>query len=134
MLAIELNRAAEYQPGRKLVGIAGAMVALVLALQPLNVTAEDPKPVPSSYDQIAPALQGKLSFAEQMAADKADKPAVIAKHKKLLTERYDLTPRPDKAVKMTRGKPIPVGPTAKLAEGTTWESLAGMTPSCPLTR
>src|SRR5205807_2729500 len=31
-------------------------------------------------------------------------------------------------VSMTRGKPIPVGPTARLAGGTTWEKLAGMSP------
>ena len=29
---------------------------------------------------------------------------------------------------MTRGKPIPVGPTAKLPEGMTWDKLAGMSP------
>src|SRR5213075_1347145 len=32
----------------------------------------------------------------------------------------------DKKVTMSRGKPIPVGPTAKLPEGETWETLAGM--------
>jgi cytochrome c peroxidase len=80
----------------------------------------------SSYDQIAPALLGQQSFAEMMAKDKAEKPAVMERQKKLLEERYDLSSRPDPAVKMTRGKPIPVGPTAKLPDGTTWDKLAEM--------
>src|SRR5205814_2840215 len=44
----------------------------------------------------------------------------------LLEERYDLTARPDQSVKMSRGKPVPVGPTAKLSDGVTWETLAAM--------
>jgi len=80
---------------------------------------------PSSYDQIAPALLGKASFQAVMAIDKADKEGVMARQKKLLEERYDLTPRPGKMT-MSRGKPIQVGPTAKLPEGLTWEHLAAM--------
>ena len=34
----------------------------------------------------------------------------------------------DESVKMTRGKPIPVGPTAKLKGGITWEQLGRMSP------
>src|SRR5436853_147942 len=42
--------------------------------------------------------------------------------------RYKLTPRTDPAVKMSRGKLVPIGPVARLAQGMTWERLAGMTP------
>jgi cytochrome c peroxidase len=80
----------------------------------------------SSYDQIAPVLLGKQSFQTVLAQDKADKPTVMARQQKLLEERYDLTPRPDSKVTMSRGKPIQVGPTAKLPEGVTWDQLAGM--------
>jgi cytochrome c peroxidase len=59
-----------------------------------------------------------------MAKDKAAKDSVMARQMKLVEERYDLAPRPDKKVKMSRGKPIPVGPTAKLPKGMTWEKLA----------
>jgi cytochrome c peroxidase len=100
-----------------------------------SLTRSQPKPdkdrppgVPASYDQIAPALVGQVSFQDMMARDKADKPAVMERQKKLLEERYDLTPKTDKNVKMTRGKPIPVGPTVKLSSGVTWEQLAAMTP------
>ena len=83
----------------------------------------------SSYDQIAPVLLGKESFSAVLARDKADKDSVMARQKKLLEERYDLTPRPDDKVKMSRGKPIPVGPAVKLPTGETWEKLAAMSPA-----
>jgi cytochrome c peroxidase len=86
--------------------------------------ADDPMASKSSYDQIAPVLLGKESFQAVMAKDKADKPAVMARQQKLLTERYDLNSRPDKNVTMTRGKPIQVGPAAKLPTGMTWAKLA----------
>jgi cytochrome c peroxidase len=62
------------------------------------------------------------------ARDKAAKPKVMAEHKQYLDERYDLRRHVDDNVKMTRGKPIPVGPTAKLKGGITWEQLGKMSP------
>jgi cytochrome c peroxidase len=82
----------------------------------------------SSYDQITPALLGQISFADQKAKDMAEKAAIDARQKKLLTTRYDLTAHPSADIKMTRGKPIPVGPAARLPEGETWEKLAEMSP------
>jgi cytochrome c peroxidase len=52
----------------------------------------------------------------------------MATHRKLLEIRYDLQRRVDPDVKMTRGKPIPLGPTARLKGGTTWDQLGTMTP------
>lgn len=66
--------------------------------------------------------------AEIMAEEMAAKPAVMAAHRKLLESRYDLTPRFDPELKMTRGKRIVVGPTARLGQGMTWQKLAQMTP------
>jgi len=80
----------------------------------------------SSYDQIAPVLLGKESFQEVLTRDKADKESVMARQMKLLEQRYDLTSRPDPKVTMSRGKPIQVGPTARLPQGMTWEALAAM--------
>jgi cytochrome c peroxidase len=82
----------------------------------------------SSYDQVAPVLLGKETFQDRMAKDKADKPAVMARQQKLLEERYELATHPDNNVRMTRGKPIQVGPAAKLPQGMTWERLAAMAP------
>lgn len=62
------------------------------------------------------------------ARDKAAKAHVMADHQKLLEARYDLRRRVDESVRMTRGKPIPVGPTARLKSGVTWEQLGRMSP------
>jgi cytochrome c peroxidase len=67
-------------------------------------------------------------FEVVMRRDKAAKPAVMAAAMRLLEARYDLTRRVDPNVKMTRGKPIPVGPTARLKGGVTWEQLGRMSP------
>jgi cytochrome c peroxidase len=118
--------------GRSLPGLAVQAVLVSLVIPSMSwsqAPADGNKPkdtTPSSYDQIAPALQGKESFQAMMARDKADKEAVMARQKALLEERYDLTARPDGKLTMPRGKPIQVGPTAKLPEGVTWDRLAAM--------
>ncbi|WP_077730911.1 cytochrome B6 [Methylocaldum sp. 14B] len=68
------------------------------------------------------------TFEEIMQEDKAAKPKITADQRKLLESRYDLTPRLHREAKMSRGKPIPVGPTARLRNGMTWDTLAAMTP------
>lgn len=69
------------------------------------------------------------TFEETMRADIAAKPRVMQEQRALLERRYDLRPRPDPQVKMSRGKPVPVGPTARLPSGVSWDSLANMTPA-----
>jgi cytochrome c peroxidase len=59
---------------------------------------------------------------------KAGKRAVMDAQRALLAERYVLEPKLDPEARMSRGKPLPVGPTARLASGTTWEQLGEMTP------
>jgi cytochrome c peroxidase len=82
----------------------------------------------TSYDQVSPVLLGEESFQKMMADDKANKDKVMARQKALLQERYDLSVRTDPSVKMTRGKPIPVGPATKLPPGMTWDKLASLSP------
>jgi len=132
-----------FQPLR--VGAPVAMVgALALALATAGGSAlaqeegerkapapatESGEGVPSSYDQITPTLLGKQSFQEMKAKDVAEKPETMERHRKLLEQRYELKPRPDPNVKMSRGeKPVQVGPFVKLPEGQTWDSLAKLTP------
>lgn len=67
-------------------------------------------------------------FEKVMAQDKAQKAAVMKRHMDLLNGRYDLSRKVTTEVTMSKGKPLPVGPTAKLKGGLTWEKLAGMTP------
>jgi cytochrome c peroxidase len=64
---------------------------------------------------------------EIMKNDIADKPKVAAAQQQLLERRFDLTPKLDPSAKMSRGKPLPVGPTARL-QGMTWQNLGRMTP------
>jgi cytochrome c peroxidase len=68
------------------------------------------------------------TFDEVMKAETAAKPKVMADHRKLLEARYTLEPKLDPEAKMARGKPLPVGPTARLKDGLTWEKLAEMSP------
>lgn len=68
------------------------------------------------------------TFAETMAADEKAKPEINAAHRRLLETRYILEPKFHPTDKMSRGKPIPVGPTVRLKSGTTWEALSTMSP------
>jgi cytochrome c peroxidase len=118
---------------RSLPWVAIALALVMLAALTLNRTQARPdegktKDAPSSYDQIAPVLVGKGTFESVREKDKADKPAVMERQMALLKKRYNLDSRPDEKVKMTRSKPIQVGPATRLPDGVTWEKLAEMTP------
>ena len=69
------------------------------------------------------------TFEDAMKADIADRAGVMKAQRELLLRRYDLTPRLDREAKMTRGKPLVIGPTARLPAGTSWQKLASMSPS-----
>ncbi len=75
-----------------------------------------------------------MTFEEIMKSDIADKPKVMETQRRLLERRYILTPKLSPEIKMSRGKPIVVGPTARLSEGLTWETLADMTPEAILSK
>jgi cytochrome c peroxidase len=74
------------------------------------------------------AMRPGESFEELARAAIAAKPAVMAAQMQLLMSRYDLTPRTLPGVVMSRGKPQPIGPTARMRGGKTWDDLAAMTP------
>lgn len=75
------------------------------------------------------AKQPGQSFDEIRKKDEADRPKVMEAQRSLLESRYDLTPRLDTAAKMSRGKPLCVGPTARLKAGASFEKLAEMAPA-----
>jgi hypothetical protein len=58
----------------------------------------------------------------------ANKPKVMAAQRQLLESRYNLNPKLDPEVTMSRGKPLAVGPTARLKNGMSWEQLATLSP------
>jgi cytochrome c peroxidase len=69
------------------------------------------------------------TFKEVFDKENAARDEVMAAQRKLLEARYNLTPKLDRNVTMFRGKPIAVGPTARLPQGTTWDQLAGLAPA-----
>ncbi len=67
-------------------------------------------------------------FEEVMKADVAMKPKIVDAQRALLEARYLLEPKLDPEATMSRGKPLCVGPTARLPEGVGWDDLAAMKP------
>ncbi len=94
--------------------IALAAAAVVFAQQGKIVSSYGPTNQDVTFDQIK---------AARMAV-KADR---AKEHMTMLNSRYDLSKKTSNKVVMSGGKPIPVGPTAKL-KGVTWEQLNKMTP------
>jgi cytochrome c peroxidase len=66
------------------------------------------------------AMKPGMTFEEIYAAAVAAKPKVNATQQKLLL---------DPVAKMSRGKPLAVGPTARLPKGMDWEALAALSPA-----
>jgi cytochrome c peroxidase len=87
--------------------------------------AADPLPPDASYRQLP-----TVSFAETKADDEAQKPEVMQRQERLLSERYNLSDQPISGVMMSGGrKPVQGGVRVKLPQGATWESLAQMSPA-----
>ena len=111
--------------GKRLKVLLAAVCGLsVIAILLVTNAALAQQQRPSSFSPVI-----EEPFDVVRGRDKAAKPRVMAEHQRLLEERYDLSRRVDDNVRMTRGKPIPVGPTAKLKGGTTWEQLGQMSPA-----
>jgi cytochrome c peroxidase len=75
------------------------------------------------------AMKPGMTFEEIYKAAVADKPKVLARQRTLLESRYNLEPRFDPTTTMSRGKPLVVGPTARLPQGMDWDALASMSPA-----
>src|SRR5687768_2705339 len=67
-----------------------------------------------------------MTFEEIMAKDKSGKPKAMDAQRKLLEARYDLTPKLDPEAKMSRGKPLCVGPTVRLPKGAMLQEIAAL--------
>jgi cytochrome c peroxidase len=74
------------------------------------------------------AMKPGTTFEDVYTALVATKSKVMATQRALLESRYYLEPKLDPVVKMSRGKPLVVGPTAKLPQGMDWATLAAMSP------
>jgi cytochrome c peroxidase len=103
---------------RKGIGLIAALVAVAWA------ALGDSR----AQDLIASRIGGQESFAAMAERMRAAKPEVMKKHQALLEARYDLSDRPARDVRMTRGQPVQEGVRARLPAGVTWDRLAEMTP------
>lgn len=101
-------------------------VVCFLSLAAILIVTEHARAQQQRPSSFSPVIEEPFDVVR--ARDKAAKSRVMAEHQRLLEERYDLSRRVDESVRMTRGKPIPVGPTAKLRSGLTWDQLGRMTP------
>ena len=81
-----------------------------------------------SYDVFGapPGQDPEENARKVMSKDLAEKPKVLERQKKLLNDRYHLDCRTASGVTMTKGKPQPIGPTAHLKDGITWDKLGQM--------
>jgi len=87
-----------------------------------QIAQKNPEKKESSYMPVI-----EEPFEKVFARDKAHKNEIMKRHMDLLNERYDLSKNVTTEVTMTGGKPLPVGPSARL-KGVTWDQLAAMAP------
>jgi cytochrome c peroxidase len=111
------------KPKRIKVLLATIFVLSATAILVITDAARAQQQRPSSFSPVI-----EEPFDVVRARDKVAKAEVMAAQQRLLEQRYDLSRRVDENEKMTRGKPIPVGPTARLKGGVTWEQLGQMSP------
>jgi cytochrome c peroxidase len=98
------------------------LIALLIAMSSRSVSAQSATVV-SSYGPI----NQDVAFDQIKAARMAVKAARAREHMALLNVRYDLSKKVSGDVFMSGGKPIPVGPTARL-QGITWDQFDNLTP------
>ncbi len=92
------------------------------SLQNERVFPNPPAPPPTLED-----FNG--DFPSFMARLVALKPAVMARQQALLDARYDLSNKPSRTCKDSKGKPVQGGTRMKLPPGVTWSRLSQMTPA-----
>ena len=105
----------------------GTWIVLTTAAALVSLTLAHAQQAPRGKSSYMP-VDITEPFSAIMSRLSAEKPAVEREHMAVLNERYDLSNRPAAGVTMDRTKPVQEGVRVKLAAGTTWDSLAGMTP------
>ena len=98
-----------------------ALFATTLAA-PAHQALSEPASKASSYMPVVITEDFSATVSRMSAA----KPGIMRRQALLLAERYDLANRPAPGATMTKGKPVQDGVRVKLAAGTSWEQLAGM--------
>jgi cytochrome c peroxidase len=100
-----------------------AATAALMGISAITVTA-DPLPPETTYRPLP-----TQPFSVVRKADEADRPAVMARQRALLEQRYDLSNRALPQTMMSGGrKAVQGGVRVKLPAGVTWEALGAMSP------
>ena len=110
---------------RHLLGVlvlGGGMVAAIHTARSQEAAKPDR---PSSYLPV----DLREPFSSVMSRMKAAKAEIMRRQLTLLEQRYDLSNRTAKDVRMSRSKAIQEGVRVKLGQGMTWGHLATMTPA-----
>lgn len=123
--------------GLVFVGIVACFVALLGGLslsgraQQSGTTQQPQNRQPPGGPDILKQEPTNTQEGRPMAGTKPlpDRTDVMSRHRKYLIARYDLSGRTDPKLTMSGGrKLVPIGPTALLPEGLTWEQLGRMRP------
>lgn len=122
---------------RSMVSVFFLGVALLAATELVAQSTKDPKPGPGKTPNPKETgnqsynfpVVGEEPFADVKARDEGEKSKFAERQKALFAARYDMSNKPS-PVKMSAGrKAVQAGVRVKLAEGTTWDDLAKMTPA-----
>ena len=110
-----------------------SLAAVLAAVSWTTTVAQQPaqsgQPATPSASITAKIINPPEPFPDTVKRMTTEKPGIAARHQGLLAERYDLSDRPNEAVKMSRGKPVQAGPRVRLPAGAAWEQIAALTPA-----
>lgn len=112
---------------KEFIGKYALVTSFVFATVPIVLDETYSQKMSKQKSSYAPVMVTE-PFAAVRERDRGEKSEVMNKQMTLLKDRYDISGRTDPDARMSGGKPLPVGPTAKLKNNLTWESLAAMPP------
>ena len=98
------------------------LLILTVTILTSQLVQKKPEKKESSYMPVI-----EEPFEKVFAKDKSQKDEIMKRHMDLLIGRYNLSKNVTIEVTMSGGKPLSVGPTARL-KGVTWDQLAAMAP------
>jgi cytochrome c peroxidase len=111
--------------GKKEAKFFSALAAIVLGAATATARAQSVAPVgKTSYSKV----DGVEKFGDVMARMSKEKAGIAERHASLLALRYDLADRPRSGVTQSGGRAVQLGVRAKLAAGSTWDTLAALSP------
>ncbi len=107
--------------------IAGVVLGVGALFLNVSYSQDSPKKLAAPKNiATKSAVVAPEDFPSVMTRMQAAKPSIQQRHLDLLKERYDLGDHPAPGVTMARKKPVQGRVRSRLADGLTWDKLAGM--------